>query len=235
VTHRGPFQPLLFCDSVNPGENLSLDFSLFYYCWGSFLFYWVVWASGWSRSWPEAATARGAEPLERRSLSVCFPLVPAVAFVLTVCSVLSGERLGQDLRTNSCFFPLLWSRFGPGELPDLAGGTSPGAPSTRTAARSSLAKGKAAWPWPGWPLQGPWQRPGSCSVNRRGLCRALLSELSACFLLFELKFRYFFFQEQQDMFPLQKVVKVANTEREFGNYLYRKQHFEGAKDRYKRV
>nr|XP_009940812.1 PREDICTED: inactive peptidyl-prolyl cis-trans isomerase FKBP6 [Opisthocomus hoazin] len=41
--------------------------------------------------------------------------------------------------------------------------------------------------------------------------------------------------EQQDMFPLQKVVKVANTEREFGNYLYRKQHFEGAKDRYKRA
>uniref|UniRef100_A0A8C0AZV1 peptidylprolyl isomerase n=1 Tax=Buteo japonicus TaxID=224669 RepID=A0A8C0AZV1_9AVES len=34
-----------------------------------------------------------------------------------------------------------------------------------------------------------------------------------------------FFQltaEQQDTFPLQKVLKVADTEREFGNYLYRK-------------
>ncbi|KGL96380.1 Peptidyl-prolyl cis-trans isomerase FKBP6, partial [Charadrius vociferus] len=41
--------------------------------------------------------------------------------------------------------------------------------------------------------------------------------------------------EQQDTFPLQKVLKVADTEREFGNYLYRKQHFEGAKDRYKRA
>ncbi|NXY78423.1 FKBP6 isomerase, partial [Glareola pratincola] len=41
--------------------------------------------------------------------------------------------------------------------------------------------------------------------------------------------------EQQDTFPLQKVLKVADTEREFGNYLYRKQHFESAKDRYKRA
>lgn len=72
-------------------------------------------------------------------------------------------------------------------------------------------------------------------MNRRGLCRTVLSELSASFLLFELKFRYFFIQEQQDTFPLQKVLKVADTEREFGNYLYRKRHFEGAKDRYKRV
>ncbi|XP_074016974.1 inactive peptidyl-prolyl cis-trans isomerase FKBP6 [Numenius arquata] len=41
--------------------------------------------------------------------------------------------------------------------------------------------------------------------------------------------------EQQDTFPLQKVLKVADTEREFGNYLFRKQHFESAKDRYKRA
>ncbi|XP_035414941.1 inactive peptidyl-prolyl cis-trans isomerase FKBP6 [Cygnus atratus] len=41
--------------------------------------------------------------------------------------------------------------------------------------------------------------------------------------------------EQQDTFPLQKVLKVADTEREFGNYLYRKQCFEGAKERYKRA
>ncbi|XP_059685472.1 inactive peptidyl-prolyl cis-trans isomerase FKBP6 [Gavia stellata] len=41
--------------------------------------------------------------------------------------------------------------------------------------------------------------------------------------------------EQQDTFPLQKVLKVADTEREFGNYLYRKRHFEGAKGRYKRA
>ncbi|OPJ89253.1 inactive peptidyl-prolyl cis-trans isomerase FKBP6 [Patagioenas fasciata monilis] len=41
--------------------------------------------------------------------------------------------------------------------------------------------------------------------------------------------------EQQDTFPLQKVLKVADTERRFGNYLYNKQCFEDAKDRYKRV
>ncbi|XP_010188401.1 PREDICTED: inactive peptidyl-prolyl cis-trans isomerase FKBP6, partial [Mesitornis unicolor] len=41
--------------------------------------------------------------------------------------------------------------------------------------------------------------------------------------------------EQQETFPLQKVLKVAETEREFGNYLYRKQHFESAIDRYKRA
>ncbi|NXT88445.1 FKBP6 isomerase, partial [Anhinga rufa] len=41
--------------------------------------------------------------------------------------------------------------------------------------------------------------------------------------------------EQQDAFPLQKVLKVADTERMFGNYLYRKRLFEGAKDRYKRA
>lgn len=82
---------------------------------------------------------------------------------------------------------------------------------------------------------GALERPGSSSVNRRGLCKTFLSELSACLLLFELKFRCFFTQEQQDTFPLQKVLKVADTEREFGNYLYRKQQFEGAKERYKRV
>nr|XP_021150630.1 inactive peptidyl-prolyl cis-trans isomerase FKBP6 [Columba livia] len=41
--------------------------------------------------------------------------------------------------------------------------------------------------------------------------------------------------EQQDTFPLQKLLKVADTERKFGNYLYHKQCFEDAKDRYKRV
>ncbi|XP_072209980.1 inactive peptidyl-prolyl cis-trans isomerase FKBP6 isoform X2 [Excalfactoria chinensis] len=41
--------------------------------------------------------------------------------------------------------------------------------------------------------------------------------------------------EQQDTFPLQKVLKVADVEREFGNYLFRKQCFESAKDRYKRA
>ncbi|XP_009946572.1 PREDICTED: inactive peptidyl-prolyl cis-trans isomerase FKBP6-like, partial [Leptosomus discolor] len=69
----------------------------------------------------------------------------------------------------------------------------------------------------------------------RGLCRTVLSELSACFLLFELKFRYFFTQEQQDTFPLQKVLKVADVEREFGNYLYSTQDFKDAKARYKRA
>ncbi|NXJ83695.1 FKBP6 isomerase, partial [Trogon melanurus] len=41
--------------------------------------------------------------------------------------------------------------------------------------------------------------------------------------------------EQQDTFPLQKVLKVADIERKVGNYLYLKQNFESAKDRYKRA
>ncbi|OWK52486.1 Inactive peptidyl-prolyl cis-trans isomerase FKBP6 [Lonchura striata] len=52
---------------------------------------------------------------------------------------------------------------------------------------------------------------------------------------FELKFRYFFTQEQQDKLPLEKLLKVAATEREFGNYFFYKQHFKIAKDRYKRA
>ncbi|KAJ7329685.1 hypothetical protein JRQ81_015859 [Phrynocephalus forsythii] len=41
--------------------------------------------------------------------------------------------------------------------------------------------------------------------------------------------------EQQRRFPLQKVLKVAETEREFGNYLFRQKHFKEAKKRYKRA
>ncbi|XP_065588239.1 inactive peptidyl-prolyl cis-trans isomerase FKBP6 [Cyrtonyx montezumae] len=41
--------------------------------------------------------------------------------------------------------------------------------------------------------------------------------------------------EQRATFPLQKVLKVAKVEREFGNYLFRQQSFEGAKDRYKKA
>ncbi|XP_072856638.2 inactive peptidyl-prolyl cis-trans isomerase FKBP6 isoform X2 [Pogona vitticeps] len=41
--------------------------------------------------------------------------------------------------------------------------------------------------------------------------------------------------EQQGTFPLQKVLKVAATEREFGNYLFRQNHFKEAKKRYKRA
>ncbi|CAM4651312.1 unnamed protein product [Lepidochelys olivacea] len=41
--------------------------------------------------------------------------------------------------------------------------------------------------------------------------------------------------EQQDTFPLQKVLKVANTEREFGNYLFRQKRFMDARERYKRA
>ncbi|XP_027717352.1 inactive peptidyl-prolyl cis-trans isomerase FKBP6 [Vombatus ursinus] len=41
--------------------------------------------------------------------------------------------------------------------------------------------------------------------------------------------------EQQDMFPLEKVLKVAGTEREFGNYLFRQNRFHDAKERYKRT
>ncbi|NXS37080.1 FKBP6 isomerase, partial [Pomatostomus ruficeps] len=41
--------------------------------------------------------------------------------------------------------------------------------------------------------------------------------------------------EQQDRLPLEKVLKVAATEREFGNYFFYKQRFKIAKDRYKRA
>uniref|UniRef100_A0A5F8HCM7 peptidylprolyl isomerase n=1 Tax=Monodelphis domestica TaxID=13616 RepID=A0A5F8HCM7_MONDO len=41
--------------------------------------------------------------------------------------------------------------------------------------------------------------------------------------------------KQQDVFPLEKVLKVAATEREFGNYLFRQNRFHDAKERYKRA
>ncbi|KFP89108.1 Peptidyl-prolyl cis-trans isomerase FKBP6, partial [Acanthisitta chloris] len=41
--------------------------------------------------------------------------------------------------------------------------------------------------------------------------------------------------EQRDTFPLQKVLKVATVEREFGNYFFNMQHFRIAKDRYKKA
>ncbi|XP_030041956.1 inactive peptidyl-prolyl cis-trans isomerase FKBP6 isoform X2 [Microcaecilia unicolor] len=41
--------------------------------------------------------------------------------------------------------------------------------------------------------------------------------------------------QEQYTFPLEKVLKVANTEREFGNYLFRQSCFYDAKDRYKRA
>nr|XP_056721551.1 inactive peptidyl-prolyl cis-trans isomerase FKBP6 [Euleptes europaea] len=41
--------------------------------------------------------------------------------------------------------------------------------------------------------------------------------------------------EQQKRFPLEKVLKVAETEREFGNYLFRQKHFMDARERYKRA
>uniref|UniRef100_A0A8B9GFQ1 peptidylprolyl isomerase n=1 Tax=Amazona collaria TaxID=241587 RepID=A0A8B9GFQ1_9PSIT len=41
--------------------------------------------------------------------------------------------------------------------------------------------------------------------------------------------------EQQAAFPLQEVLEVADTERQFGNYLYRKRRLDDAKDRYKKA
>ncbi|XP_014164173.1 inactive peptidyl-prolyl cis-trans isomerase FKBP6 isoform X1 [Geospiza fortis] len=41
--------------------------------------------------------------------------------------------------------------------------------------------------------------------------------------------------EQRDRLPLEKVLKVAATERQFGNYFFYKQCFKIAKDRYKRA
>ncbi|XP_023794777.1 inactive peptidyl-prolyl cis-trans isomerase FKBP6 isoform X2 [Cyanistes caeruleus] len=50
-----------------------------------------------------------------------------------------------------------------------------------------------------------------------------------CDAFFELTY------EQRDRLPLEKVLKVAATEREFGNYFFYKQCFKIAKDRYKRA
>nr|XP_008109385.1 PREDICTED: inactive peptidyl-prolyl cis-trans isomerase FKBP6 isoform X1 [Anolis carolinensis] len=41
--------------------------------------------------------------------------------------------------------------------------------------------------------------------------------------------------EQRDRLPLEKVLKVAETAREFGNYLFRQGHFLDAKERYKQA
>uniref|UniRef100_A0A8C2V5A7 peptidylprolyl isomerase n=1 Tax=Chinchilla lanigera TaxID=34839 RepID=A0A8C2V5A7_CHILA len=41
--------------------------------------------------------------------------------------------------------------------------------------------------------------------------------------------------EQQDQFPLQKVLKVATTEKDLGNYLFRQNRFYDAKVRYKQA
>uniref|UniRef100_A0A8C5LQF6 peptidylprolyl isomerase n=1 Tax=Leptobrachium leishanense TaxID=445787 RepID=A0A8C5LQF6_9ANUR len=41
--------------------------------------------------------------------------------------------------------------------------------------------------------------------------------------------------KQQSTFPLDKVLKIANTEKEFGNYLFKRNGFEYAKDRYKKA
>ncbi|NXS55165.1 FKBP6 isomerase, partial [Brachypteracias leptosomus] len=41
--------------------------------------------------------------------------------------------------------------------------------------------------------------------------------------------------ERRSLFPLQKVLEVAETERRFGNYLYYKENFKAARDRYKRA
>ncbi|CAJ0953081.1 unnamed protein product [Ranitomeya imitator] len=40
---------------------------------------------------------------------------------------------------------------------------------------------------------------------------------------------------QQLTFPLEKVLKIATTERQFGNYLFKRNRFYDAKDRYKRA
>ncbi|NXF12283.1 FKBP6 isomerase, partial [Smithornis capensis] len=50
-----------------------------------------------------------------------------------------------------------------------------------------------------------------------------------CDLFFELS------DEQQKSYPLEKVLKVAATEREFGNHFFQKRNFRVAKHRYKRA
>ncbi|MEE6468924.1 hypothetical protein FKM82_008424 [Ascaphus truei] len=41
--------------------------------------------------------------------------------------------------------------------------------------------------------------------------------------------------ERQSTFPLEKILRIAGTEREFGNYLFKQNRFYNAKDRYKRA
>lgn len=66
-----------------------------------------------------------AEPLEQRSLSISFTFCASNSICANSLLCAKQVRVGQDLRTNSCFFffPPLWSPFGPGELPDLVGST----------------------------------------------------------------------------------------------------------------
>ncbi|XP_067864155.1 inactive peptidyl-prolyl cis-trans isomerase FKBP6 [Heptranchias perlo] len=42
-------------------------------------------------------------------------------------------------------------------------------------------------------------------------------------------------QEEQIIYPLEKLLKVVSTEREFGNYFFRRQQYEDAKDQYKKA
>ncbi|XP_078403963.1 inactive peptidyl-prolyl cis-trans isomerase FKBP6 [Cetorhinus maximus] len=42
-------------------------------------------------------------------------------------------------------------------------------------------------------------------------------------------------QKEQINYPLEKLLKVANTEREFGNYFFQQQRYEDAKDQYKKA
>uniref|UniRef100_UPI00398F0323 inactive peptidyl-prolyl cis-trans isomerase FKBP6 n=1 Tax=Pristiophorus japonicus TaxID=55135 RepID=UPI00398F0323 len=42
-------------------------------------------------------------------------------------------------------------------------------------------------------------------------------------------------QEQQAIYPLEKLLKVASTKREFGNYFFQQQQYEDAKDQYKKA
>ncbi|GCC29826.1 hypothetical protein chiPu_0008268 [Chiloscyllium punctatum] len=42
-------------------------------------------------------------------------------------------------------------------------------------------------------------------------------------------------QEEQITYPVEKLLKVASTEREFGNYFFQQQRYEDAKDQYKKA
>ncbi|XP_067866299.1 inactive peptidyl-prolyl cis-trans isomerase FKBP6 [Heterodontus francisci] len=42
-------------------------------------------------------------------------------------------------------------------------------------------------------------------------------------------------QEEQIIYPLEKLLKVASTERKFGNYFFQQQRYEDAKDQYKKA
>ncbi|NWU09101.1 FKBP6 isomerase, partial [Cephalopterus ornatus] len=97
----------------------------------------------------------------------------------------------------------------------------------------SMARGEAARFWfsPEY-AYGRWGCPPCIPPHTTVLFHVELLDFidsEECDVFFELT------DAQQDTLPLEKVLKVAATEREFGNYFFHKQNFRVAKHRYKRA